>query len=50
MNIKKIIALCENEYRMQVENISDYVVSHPEIRQILVAGPSCSGKTTTSST
>ena len=47
--MKKVITLCENEYKMQVDKISDYVIANPEIRLILVAGPSCSGKTTTSS-
>ena len=49
MKTDKLISLCENEYKMQVDKISDYVIMHPEIRLILVAGPSCSGKTTTSS-
>ncbi len=49
-SLKKTIELCEQSYKESIYKIAEEVVNNRNIRLILVAGPSCSGKTTTSST
>ncbi len=41
---------CEQRYKNEIEAITDSILSKPDIKLILIAGPSCSGKTTTSAT
>lgn len=50
MKTQNAILDAENRYKKEIEKIADAVISDRNIRLILVAGPSCSGKTTTSST
>lgn len=40
----------EQKYLKQVKKVTSYISSHPEFKMLLIAGPSCSGKTTTSQT
>ncbi len=40
----------EQKYLEQVKKVTSYISSNPEIKMLLIAGPSCSGKTTTSQT
>ena len=48
--LEKTIKFSEEKYKKQIESIAKDIISNPDIRLILVAGPSCSGKTTTSAT
>ncbi len=50
MTLQKIIETAENKYRSRIQEIADEIIADRNIRLILVAGPSCSGKTTTSAT
>ena len=50
MTLQKIIETAEKKYRSRIQEIADEIISDRNIRLILVAGPSCSGKTTTSAT
>ena len=48
-----LINTIENEelkYKQKIERIAEDIISNRHIRLILIAGPSCSGKTTTSAT
>ena len=44
------IELAENLYKNEIKEIAKDIASNRDIRLILIAGPSCSGKTTTSAT
>lgn len=44
------IEIAENKYRNEIYRIAESITNNKDIRLILIAGPSCSGKTTTSST
>ncbi|MBQ0017080.1 MAG: hypothetical protein KBT30_00430 [Clostridiales bacterium] len=46
-NAIEYIDLCESEYKSQMEKIVEYIKLNNEIKFILLAGPSSSGKTTT---
>lgn len=46
-NKTSYIEQCENNYKMQMEKIVEYLKINPEIKFILMAGPSSTGKTTT---
>ncbi len=46
----KAIEMAENAYKSSIEKIAKAVAKRKDIRLILIAGPSCSGKTTTSAT
>ena len=50
MNTNFLIEKSELLYREKIVEISDAIIADRDIRLILIAGPSCSGKTTTSST
>jgi len=50
MTLQKTIETAEKKYRSRIQEIADEIISDRNIRLILVAGPSCSGKTTTSAT
>lgn len=50
MTTEKTILAAENKYKKEIDKIAKAVINDRNIRLILVAGPSCSGKTTTSST
>lgn len=45
-----IIQEAENKYKNKIGEIAQTVINNRDIRLILIAGPSCSGKTTTSAT
>lgn len=45
---QKYIEICENNYKNQVYGAARNVINNPEIKFVLLAGPSSSGKTTTS--
>lgn len=46
-NTQNFILSCENAYKSQMEKIVEHIKLNPEIKFILLAGPSSSGKTTT---
>ncbi len=46
----KMIDTAENKYKQSMDEIAEHIVKNRDIRLILIAGPSCSGKTTTSAT
>ena len=48
MNFSKLITSQEEKYQNSVKQIAKYISQNRNIRIILMAGPSCSGKTTTS--
>ena len=50
MTLQNTIKNAELNYKNQIEKIVDDIIENSNIRLILVAGPSCSGKTTTSAT
>lgn len=47
MTITQQISIYEQQYQDSVQRVFDAILSRPSTRLILVAGPSCSGKTTT---
>lgn len=49
MTDKNLIYECEKEYNEKILKIAEQIAKKPNIRLVLIAGPSCSGKTTTSS-
>ncbi len=50
MTLKQRINTAEQGYKNEVLNIAKKIADNKNIRLILIAGPSCSGKTTTSAT
>lgn len=48
--VKDTIRICEEKYKNNIGEIADAIIKNRDIRLILIAGPSCSGKTTTSAT
>lgn len=50
MTTEKRIINAEHNYKSQIEKIAKEIAGDKNIRLVLIAGPSCSGKTTTSST
>lgn len=44
------IEIAENKYKNEIFTIAESIIKNKNLRLILIAGPSCSGKTTTSST
>lgn len=50
MTTSQIIFKEEKSYKDKIEKIAQTVIKNRDLRLILIAGPSCSGKTTTSST
>lgn len=50
MTIEKLITKAENKYKSNILSIAKEIVNDSNVRLILIAGPSCSGKTTTSAT
>ena len=48
--IEKTIEKAENAYKQEIMKIAKDIMENRDIRLILVAGPSCAGKTTTSAT
>lgn len=42
------ISQCEEKYRQQIEHVAEEIVSNNKLKVVLIAGPSSSGKTTTS--
>lgn len=47
-NAEEYIKLCESEYKNQIFAVVDVLKDYPDKKFILIAGPSSSGKTTTS--
>ncbi len=45
---KEFVAKCENEFEMQLENAANTIITE-KCRIVTLSGPTCSGKTTTSS-
>ncbi len=41
------VAVCEQSFRRQIDAAAEQILSRPEIRLVMLAGPSSSGKTTT---
>lgn len=50
MTVKERIDTAENAYKNKIYEIAEDIIRNKDIRLILIAGPSCSGKTTTSAT
>lgn len=50
MTLVKQIISAEEKYKKEIEAIADDIISDRGVRLVLIAGPSCSGKTTTSIT
>jgi len=50
MTLENRILEAESKYKNSIERIADSIIKNSSIRLILIAGPSCAGKTTTSST
>lgn len=48
MNFSKLITSQEEKYQNSVKQVAEHISQNKNIRIILMAGPSCSGKTTTS--
>ncbi|MBQ7399630.1 MAG: hypothetical protein IJW06_04110 [Clostridia bacterium] len=48
--VTRKIEKAENAYKKEIEKIARDIMENRDVRLILVAGPSCSGKTTTSAT
>lgn len=48
MTEKNFINQCEKKYSEKISHLSEQIAKKPNIRLVLIAGPSCSGKTTTS--
>lgn len=48
LNIKDRIKNAENKYQSGIKNVVETICKKEQVRLILIAGPSCSGKTTTS--
>ncbi len=46
-DLRKQILDTESRYRGQLFNIADRIIADKEIKMVLMAGPSCAGKTTT---
>lgn len=46
-NAKKVILTAENQYKKQLEEASRFILKRKDTKVILIAGPSCAGKTTT---
>ncbi len=42
----RFVEECENDFKAQVQKISDYVLSHKDINMVFLSGPTASGKTT----
>lgn len=50
MTTLQIICKEENSYKEKIKAVAERVIENTSLRLILIAGPSCSGKTTTSAT
>lgn len=46
-NLKEFIVSCENNYKDQIEKVVEHINENKNLKFILLAGPSSSGKTTT---
>lgn len=46
---EQYIAACEQDFRRQVIELTDRLISHPELHLIGLSGPTCAGKTTAAS-
>lgn len=46
--MRSFVYECEEKYKSQIKNVAEGILSSRDTRMILLAGPTCSGKTTTS--
>ncbi len=45
--LSAFVSQCENRFRTRLVEVAGLAASHPDLRFLLLAGPTCSGKTTT---